>query len=185
MPGDSCLSFLTLLFCGPRRRGGSTKTPDSMKVKIRVGFDGKDTLIDPTTLNVKTTFGIFAVLLEYANNRVVPLDRDGFAGETLDPRKKYVIVLNTHGSSQKQWDVQRGGNGKHKKKHHSKHKSKKSKKDKKENKEKDKKGNEGESGGSDTEAELSTIASDSFTSKDFAAASKQSLLSSASDDESL
>lgn len=158
-----------------------------MKVKIRVGFDGKDTLIDPTTLNVKATFGMFAVLLEYANNRVVPLDRDGFAGETLDPRKKYVIVLNTHGSSQKQWDVQRGGNGngKHKKKHHSKHKSKKSKKDKKDKKEKDKKDNGGESGGSDTEAELTTITPDSFIGKDFAAASKQSLLSATGDDEGL
>jgi len=143
------------------------KTPDEMKVKIRVGFDGKDTLIDPATLNVKSTFGCFAVLLEYSNNKIIPLDRDGFAGEPLDPRRRYVIVLNTHGSSQKKWDVLQGG--KYKKKHISSKKGKKSKK-------KDKKELEG--GGE----EMNTLSSKSnssvdFSGKDFAAASTRALLS--------
>jgi len=164
MPESSCFSFLQLLCGCPRRRGGSAKTPDDMKVKIRVGFDGKDTLIDPATLNVKSTFGCFAVLLEYSNNKIIPLNKDGFAGEPLDTRKRYVVVLNTHGSSQKKWDVHRGG--KHKKKHSTNKKSKKSK-PKKEKKEL-------ASGG-----ELKTFPSNSsvdFSGKDFAAASTQALL---------
>jgi len=139
-----------------------------MKVKIRLGFDGKDTLIDPKTLNVRATFGSYAVLLENSNNRIIPLNRDGFALVPLDVRKRYVVVLNTHGSSQKKWEVQRGG--KHKKKH-SKKKSKKHK-TKKEKKEKVSMDCAG--------AEMSVIASSSasdFSAKDFAAASTQALLS--------
>jgi len=142
-----------------------------MKVKIRLGFDGKDTLIDPKTLNVRATFGCFAVLLEYSNNRIIPLNRDGFALEPLDVRKRYVVVLNTHGSSQKKWDFQRGG--KHKKKHSSKKKSKKHK-PKKEKVKKEKVSLDC------VGAEMSVIASNSgsdFAAKEFAAASTQALLS--------
>jgi len=164
MPQATCLAFFQLL-CGFNfgRKGERAKTPDAMKVKIRIGFDGKDTLIDPTTLNVKATFGNYAVLLEYSNNRIVPLTRDGFASEPLDLKRRYVIVLNTHGSSQKKWDVQRGG--KHKKKH-SKKKSKKNKPKK-----------EKVALGCGTEMGIiSSTPSSDFISKDFAA-STQALLS--------
>lgn len=169
MPQNACFSFLQLLCGFSSRKGEKARTPDILKVKIRVGFDGKDTLIDPKSLNVKNTFGSFAVLLEYSTNRVVPLNRDGYAGEPLDPLRRYVVVLNTHGSSQKQWDTARGG--KHKRKH-KKSKKSKSKKDKKDKKEVKESGQDG--------AELGIMGSASamadFTAKDFAAASTQALL---------
>lgn len=169
MTKSTCYKFLQLLCGFSSRKGEKVQTPDEMKVKIRLGFDGKDTLLDPKSLNVRATFGCFAVLLEYSNNRIIPLNRDGFALEPLDVRKRYVVVLNTHGSSQKKWEVQRGG--KHKTKHSSKKKSKKSKKHKpkKEKVSLDCVG-----------AEMSVIVSHSgsdFATKEFAAASTQALLS--------
>lgn len=99
--GESCFSFLRLLCCGTSRRGGNAKSGDAQKVKIRVGFDGKDTLMDPNNMNVKSTFGTFAVLLDYTTNEVVPLNGAGFVVEPLDTHRRYVVVVNTHGSSQK------------------------------------------------------------------------------------
>jgi len=161
MGGESCFSFLQLLCCGTsRRRSGNTKTSDANKVKIRVGFDGKDTLMDPTNMNVKATFGMFAVLLDYTTNEVVPLNGAGFVVEPLDTHRRYVVVVNTHGSSQKKWEYLRGDkNGKHK------HKPKKSK-NKKSKKEKDKDKEKGE--------EMNSMAH--LSSKDIAVASTQSLL---------
>jgi len=173
MGDKSCLAFLQLLCCGTIRggkKGGScAKVPDSEKVKIRVGFDGKDTLMDPHDLNVKTVFGSFAVLLEYSSNQVVPLNSEGFVvGEPLDPRKRYVVVVNTHGSSKSKWDLLKkelkGG----------KHKHSSSKKKSKKNSSKSKKDSNG------VAKEMNMIAAngaggDDFTAKDFAA-STQSLL---------
>jgi len=167
MPENACYSFLQLLCGFSSRKGEKVQTPDNMKVKIRLGFDGKDTLIDPKTLNVKATFGCYAVLLEYSNNRIIPLNKDGFALEPLDMRKRYVVVLNTHGSSQQKWDIQRGG--KHKKKHSKKKSS--SKKQKSPKKEKVSLSSAG------TEMSiLAAVPGSDFTVKDFAVASTQALL---------
>jgi len=168
----SCLAFLQFLCCGTIRgdRKAASKLPDSKKVKIRIGFKGKDTLMDPNNLNVKAVFGSFAVLLDYSNNHVIPLNSEGFVVEPLDPRKRYVVVVNTHGSSKIKWDMLRveGKNGKGKHKHSKKHKkSSKSTKSKKD---------ESKSKG---DKEMKIIVSgivDDFTSKDFAAASTQHLL---------
>lgn len=141
MDKESCFSFFSLLCCGTPRKNGSTKTSDAQKVKIRIGFDGKDTPMDPTNMNVKSTFGTFAVLLDYSTNEVVPLNGAGFVVEPLDPRRKYVVVVNTHGSSPKRWEYLRGDkhHGKHKHKHsHSRSKKKKSSKSKEKGKEKEK-----------------------------------------------
>jgi len=155
--GDSCFSFLQLLCCGTSsKRNGGAKTSDAQKVKIRVGFDGKDTLMDPTNMNVKSTFGTFAVLLDYSSNEVVPLNGAGFVVDPLDPRKRYVVVVNTHGSSQKKWEYLRGDRGgKHKHKHKKSSSKKKSK-------------------SKDKGSELSNMSS--IASKDISISSSQTLL---------
>eukprot|EP01111_Echinosteliopsis_oligospora_P017483 TRINITY_DN7596_c0_g1_i1.p1 TRINITY_DN7596_c0_g1~~TRINITY_DN7596_c0_g1_i1.p1 ORF type:complete len:238 (-),score=47.20 TRINITY_DN7596_c0_g1_i1:117-830(-) len=78
------------------------------RVKIRVGWSGKDTLFE-ATVNIKATFGKYAVLLD-KNNRVVPLSFEGFPCEVLARNQRYCVVLNTHGSSKQSWDkIQREG----------------------------------------------------------------------------
>lgn len=127
---SSFWDVLKFLCCGASSRK-APRTPDTQKVRIRVGFDGKDTLIDPSEINVKTTFGNYAVLLD-SDNQVIPLKCDGSSVEPLDPAKRYVVVLNTHGSSKIKWDMAKKGNtakGKHK--HHHKHHSSKHSKSKK------------------------------------------------------
>jgi len=165
MGGESCFSFLQLLCCGTAsRRSGNTKGSDAQKVKIRIGFDGKDTLMDPNNMNVKSTFGTFAVLLDYTTNEVVPLNGAGFVVEPLDVSRRYVVVVNTHGSSQKKWEYLRGDkNGKHK----HKHKKPKSKKNK------NKESKEMQKGG-----ELNSMVH--LSSKDIAVSSSQSLLNESS-----
>jgi len=160
--GESCFSFLQLFFCGTSsRKSGNTKVSDALKVKIRIGFDGKDTLMDPTNMNVKSTFGMFAVLLDYTTNELVPLNGAGFLVEPLDTHKRYVVVVNTHGSSQKKWEYLRGDKGgRHK------HKLKKSKSKKSKHKEKDKEKGKAE--------ELSSMAS--LATKDISISSSASLL---------
>jgi len=119
---ESCLGFLQLLFCGTVRQKGNkaaSKDSEGDKVKIRVGFEGKDTVFSTENLNVKNTFGQYAVLLDYASNKLVPLHSNGSVMEPLEARKRYVVVLNTHGSSSHKWeDLRRGGSPK---KHHRKH----------------------------------------------------------------
>jgi len=113
----SCLAFLQLLCCGTIRHKGAGKAPkeDTPTVKIRMGFDGKDAVVDARGMNVKATFGNFAVLLD-SENRLVPLKCDGCPVEPLDTTKRYVVVVNTHGSSKSKWDTMRK-TGKHKHKH--------------------------------------------------------------------
>lgn len=136
----SCFGFLQLLFCGgarPHRRSrkGSADSSDPHKqVKIRVGFEGKDTLFSTDNLNVKTTFGQFAVLLDNASNQLVPLHSNGSTLEPLTAGRRYVVVLNTHGSSAHKWEGLRKS-GELSKKHsgskkHSKHGSDKKKRTK-------------------------------------------------------
>jgi len=117
---SSFLAFLQLLCCGTvRQKGGKAPKPDIPTVKIRMGFDGKDATFDARGMNVKATFGNFAVLLD-SENRLVPLKCDGSPVEPLDTQKRYVVVVNTHGSSKIKWDHRRQ-KGKHKHKHSHSH----------------------------------------------------------------
>jgi len=121
-------SFVQLFCCNTERQKVPRKAPrpeSSQEVKIRIGFDGKDSLVDPRNMNIKTTFGSYAVLLD-SDNRLVPLKCDGSFVEPLDTSKRYVVVLNTFGSNKSSWDSMR--KGKHKHRHHShSHSKKKSK----------------------------------------------------------
>jgi len=119
-------AFFQVLCCGTTRRRGKVVTPDSCKVRIRIGFDGKDMLLDPNNVNVKKTFGSFSVLLD-DRNQLVPLRSDGSAVEPLEVHRRYTVVVNTHGSSKFKWDDLRQ-KGKHKHKHKSRHSSSKKKK---------------------------------------------------------
>jgi len=117
---SSLLAFLQLLCCGTvRQKGGKAPKSDTPTVKIRMGFDGKDAVVDARGMNVKATFGNFAVLLD-SENRLVPLKCDGCPVEPLDTQKRYVVVVNTHGSSKIKWDHMRQ-KGKHKHKHSHSH----------------------------------------------------------------
>jgi len=183
---NTCFAFIYLIFCGVREKKTAPKIPDSEKVKIRVGFDGKDTLMDPHNINIKTMFGNFAVLLD-SNNQVVPLNSEGFvAGDPLDPRKRYVVVVNTHGSSKTKWDILKNNGGKH---HHKPHSSKKksSKKDKKKSSKKEKKDVKDSIDGGGEEMKLIAAngggGDDDFTTKDFGISSTEHLLTSSSDED--
>jgi len=166
--GTSCSSLK--LWCGARRRKtSSTKTDDINKVKIRMGFDGKDTLMDPNNLNVKAMFGMFAVLLDYSTYEVVPLNGSGYVVEPLDTRRRYVVVVNTHGSSPQKWEDARENRSGKKHKHK---KSKKSKRDKDKEKEREKeKGKEKDGAGG---SELNVMAN--LSTKEIAVSSSQRLL---------
>jgi len=172
-------SSLKLFCCGTRRRRRSagTKVDDLNKVKIRMGFDGKDTLMDPNNMNVKAMFGMFAVLLDYSTYEVVPLNGSGFVVEPLDTRRRYVVVVNTHGSSPQKWEDARGGHGK---KHKHKH-SKKSKRSKSRDKEKEKEK------GKETGDEMNVLVAN-LSTKEIVVSSSQRLLtenSTANEDEYL
>jgi len=89
-------------------------------------------LIDPYCVNVKKTFGCFAVLLD-DRNQLVPLKSDGSAVEPLEVHRRYTVVANAHGSSKLKWDDMRQQKGKHKqhKQHKPRHSSSSSSSNKK------------------------------------------------------
>jgi len=190
---SSFLAFLQLLCCGTvRQKAGKAPKPDTPTVKVRMGFDGKDQVLDAREMNVKATFGNFAVLLD-SENRLVPLKCDGSPVDPLDTQKRYVVVVNTHGSSKMKWDTMRQ-KGKHKHKHshththththvhthtHSKKKKKKSR-----NSIKMKETNilgKSSNGSDDSEAPLISKDPDTFSTKDFGASESEDQLLTAGD----
>eukprot|EP01113_Clastostelium_recurvatum_P000015 TRINITY_DN10005_c0_g1_i2.p1 TRINITY_DN10005_c0_g1~~TRINITY_DN10005_c0_g1_i2.p1 ORF type:complete len:267 (+),score=58.17 TRINITY_DN10005_c0_g1_i2:65-865(+) len=76
--------------------------PQHDLVRIRVGWKGKDLRLHPN-LNVKTTFGAFSILLDH-NNNTVHLTKEGHPVTPLDPYARYVVVVNTLGTSKSKWD---------------------------------------------------------------------------------
>lgn len=72
-------------------------------IRIKLGWDGKETKFLARNLNINRTFGNFAILLD-SHNHMVPLSKDGYPIEPLDPECRYMVLLNTIGSSKKKWD---------------------------------------------------------------------------------
>jgi isopentenyldiphosphate isomerase len=100
--------------CGDPRKEKHQEQVESQKVKVRLGFDGKETTVSPN-INFRATFGSYAVLLD-SNYEVVPVKMNGEFAEPLDSKRKYIVVVNTHGSSPGKWERQKLKGRKHKRK---------------------------------------------------------------------
>jgi len=78
-------------------------TAEEVFIRIKLGWDGKETKFLARNLNIVRTFGNFAILLD-SHNHMVPLTKEGYPIEPLDPECRYMVLLNTIGSSKKKWD---------------------------------------------------------------------------------
>ena len=63
-----------------------------MVIKIRIGRNGKVTDFHSSVVNIKSTFGQFAVLLD-SNKEMVPLNIRGEPLEPLNEDEVYIIDL--------------------------------------------------------------------------------------------
>eukprot|EP01112_Ceratiomyxa_fruticulosa_P009385 TRINITY_DN2443_c0_g2_i1.p1 TRINITY_DN2443_c0_g2~~TRINITY_DN2443_c0_g2_i1.p1 ORF type:complete len:327 (+),score=84.17 TRINITY_DN2443_c0_g2_i1:214-1194(+) len=86
-----------------RQSSGSYGINRGTLVRIKVGWEGKETRLSSEGLNITRMFGSFAVLLD-SHNHIVPLNKEGFPVEPLTSDQRYLVMLNTAGSSKKKWD---------------------------------------------------------------------------------